>query len=631
MIRKSFWSLMAVGLMLTSCNDIENLYRGPEETDVKKEDFFEFSTEAMCGMSLSYDLPVVMTFHLYDEYPYELVGNTWEKKEGLNALYAGFTDEKGNFSADVILPAYVKKAWLVTDNVLVESPIEVEINSVGGLNFDYTQYREAAKRGKTRATDMGNGVLCPDGYDRLGEWDSIGTPYYLLTEKVELPSAFLKRCNGLSKTTEVQQPLLERFPELTTTGTNDMVLVKSTELIATYFKSSAGWSDMVAYYTFQEGENIDVNSIRKTILFPHYNENTESLIGSQVKLRYWNNESQSYQDEFPAGTRIGWVLLAYHGKDQWNLADSPNVLRYSNPAYNTGNQNGKQHSILLMDNELDDNFFMIMEDNSDMRFNDVQFAITSAEPGAVEPTPIIPGEVGKDEEVSYTVYGTLAYEDNWPSKGDYDMNDVMVNFEGTVVKKEDAVVRTTTTFTAVHDGADFTNGFGIQFDNITASKVEALTVSRGGEIIHESFEEGAERPTLLLYSNNKQVLNKKTTVELRFSQYSKVAENDIRPPYNPFIFVNKREREVHLPSYIPTSKLDESLRGTESDLEMDDYGNAMYYISKDNMPFALYVSGRYLNIEEMKEEGRSILDVYPAFKDWRDSSGEYNQDWYVTK
>ena len=47
----------------------------------------------------------------------ELVGNTWEFKD-INPIYAASTDMNGRFSK-VSLPAYLKKVWLVTDNVLL--------------------------------------------------------------------------------------------------------------------------------------------------------------------------------------------------------------------------------------------------------------------------------------------------------------------------------------------------------------------------------------------------------------------------------------------------------------------------------------------------------------------------------
>ena len=43
-----------------------------------------------------------------------------------------------------------------------------------------------------------------------------------------------------------------------------MVITKSTGLVATYFDfSSTAWEDMVAYYTYKEGESVDIATIKK--------------------------------------------------------------------------------------------------------------------------------------------------------------------------------------------------------------------------------------------------------------------------------------------------------------------------------------------------------------------------------
>lgn len=60
---------------------------------------------------------------------------------------------------------------------------------------------------------------------------------------------------------------------------------------------------------------------------------------------------------------------------EWDLEKKGCFPRYSNPAYN---DNKEQRSVLLSDPELDNCFFMAMEDNVDMRFNDVQFAIMAS-------------------------------------------------------------------------------------------------------------------------------------------------------------------------------------------------------------------------------------------------------------
>lgn len=621
------WVVFFSVCFVSCSHNINDIYTGGiggnEEEKINKEDFFDFSTIKNNQLVVDYGIRVQTDFYLYDEYPLELIGNTWEFRD-IDPIYAGSTGEDGKFTSQVPLPSYLEKVWLVTNNVLVESPIELKMGD-GGLTFNYNDYKaQLLAIGRSRASM--NGILYPDGYDTIGEWNSEGIPHYLLADHQKLPSAFLKRCSGLVNSISTDRTaLLVKFPELKTSGSNDMVITKATGLVATYLAfSSTSWEDMVAYYTYNEGETVDLATIKKTILIPRSSKNApKSLIGEQVKLKYWNKTEERYEDEFPKGTHIGWILL---GQGFGN--ETSYKIRYSNPEYN---DNGQQHSVLLSDTEVDNCFFMGMEDNNDMRFNDVQFAITTSVPASVAPTPSIPDEVNKNE-ISYVVKGSLAYEDNWPNQGDYDMNDVVIYYSATIVKStedkwKENLVRTTTTFKPVNNGASFTNGFGFQLDEVEKKNISSVRVSQEGNIISESLEPEADRAVIIVFSDLKSVLNKPITVVIEYSKFNDIKDTEeVRPPYNPFIFVNKRSHEVHLPGYKPTSLVDESLRGTGNDLDKDDNGKAMYYISKDNMPFAINLS----NVEfKWPSENTSITTYYPSFKLWKESNGASNKDWYL--
>lgn len=615
-----FWVICLSVFFLACSRNVNDIYTGggEEEEKISKDDFFDFVTTRNNQIVIDYGMKGQTIFYLYDEYPLELVENTWEFKQ-IDPVYSGVTGADGRFTANVPLPGYLKKVWLVSENVLVISPIEVDLSATG-LTFNYKEYKaQLAQKGRSRA--VMNSVLYPDGYDTLGKWDAEGIPDYLLSVDQDIPAAFLKRCNSLSNSIATDTcKLLKKYPELRTSGKNDMVITKSTRLVATYFNfSSTNWEDMVAYYTYQEGESVDIATIKKTVLIPRSSKNApKRLVGRQIMLKYWNKETSGYEDEFPKGTHIGWILLGMgFGRE------TPFRVRYSNPAFN---EDHEQRSVLLSDPELDNCFFMSMEDNIDMRFNDVQFAIMASTSSSVESPPSIPDEVNKGE-ISHVVKGSLAFEDNWPKQGDYDMNDVVLYFSSTVVKDTEKgnLVRTTTTFTPVNNGATFTNGFGFQLDSVDTKKVSSIRISQEGNIISESFEVGTNKPVAILFSDIKTVLNKPITVVMEHSKYAGVPEQNAYPPYNPFIFVNDRSHEVHLPGYKPTSLADKNLRGTENDLKMDSSGNEMYYISKDNMPFAIYIP----NVEfECPPESMSITEYYPNFQLWRDSFGKLNTDWY---
>lgn len=630
--------LSAMGLFLfitlvTKCSKVEDIYQAEEET-INSSDYFDFSTVKSRTLTLDLGVPGATIFYLYEENPtVELEDGSLMLSQEKMPIYADVTDEAGTYSGSLTLPAYLTKAWLVAEHVYLPLVLEMEPSSG---NLTYTRGKSLATISAQSRAVM-EGVTYPNGYSTLGGWDATGIPDYLLKTPVAIPAAFLKRCNQVYKSIaknykayNLEGSFWQLNPSFKSSGTNDMVVIKNTSLVATYFASeSTVWKNMIAYYTYQEGETVTQASLatmRKTILFPRYDKDAPaSLAGKQVQLKYWNKETNSYQDEFPAGTHIGWIVL---GDGFGNLNPK---LRYSNPAFNLLQNDGvtrMQHSILMVDPELDNCFFMAMEDNNDFRFNDALFAIMSSTPSSIKQPPVIPDPV-EPGEISYKVSGTLAFEDYWPSRGDYDMNDVVLYFTSTVSKMasgDKRLTRTTTTFTPINDGATYTNGFGFQLDHVARGRIDSLAMSQNGQLIDARFEVGANKPTVILFDDMRAVLNKPMVVDIVYkTQGLAVTEAEALPPYNPFIFVNNREHEVHLTGYQSTSKADDSLRGTQDDLRGDKKGEAMYYVSKDNMPFAIYLSGVHFNYPDERQD---IRNKYPQFSLWAKSFGAQYLDWY---
>ena len=126
----------------------------------------------------------------------------------------------------------------------------------------------------------------------------------------------------------------------------------------------------------------------------------------------------------------------------------------------------------------------------------------------------------------------------------------------------------------------------------------------------------------------KSVLNQKFTVT---TELADVDLSQVTPPYNPFIFVNGRSREVHLVNYAPTDKADESFFNTSDD--MSNINEGIYYITRygeevDIMPFAINLPTLDF---EVPTESVKINDTYPGFIDWVKSKGTTNKDWYKKK
>ena len=72
--------------------------------------------------------------------------------------------------------------------------------------------------------------------------------------------------------------------------------------------------------------------------------------------------------------------------------------------------------------------------------------------------------------------GTIAFEDLWPSNGDYDFNDVVLNYKAVTISNADnKVVQVDFICEVKSNSAGYTNGIGIQIDNLTSSQIESVT------------------------------------------------------------------------------------------------------------------------------------------------------------
>lgn len=161
-----------------------------------------------------------------------------------------------------------------------------------------------------------------------------------------------------------------------------------------------------------------------------------------------------------------------------------------------------------------------------------------------------------------------------------------------------------------------------QLHKIAPDRVKSITVSGPAGW---SLEEGQAHSTVILSDDIKNVLNEKFTIT---TEVADAELNEVKPPYNPFIFVSGRSTEVHLVNYPPTSKADLTLFNTKNDVSNVEAG--IYYISPFEGEVALMPFGIDIPIVNFKvpTENVKIYDTYPGFVDWVKSKGEKNMYWY---
>ncbi len=257
-------------------------------------------------------------------------------------------------------------------------------------------------------------------------------------------------------------------------------------------------------------------------------------------------------------------------------------------------------------------------------------------------------------------FGTLLFEDLWPSLGDYDFNDLVVDYRiNRVTDAKGEVVEIITDLKTRASGAGYRNGFGIEFSGISPEKVIRVsgTEIKSGSIHtfrENGLEAGVEYLTYIPYDDVfnvlphtgqgatgvnvtpggpfRDVVRQRVTVTLKTegkpAPGGAISLRDLGPHnFNPFLIANqKREVEVHLPGKQPTVLADKGLFGTLDD--SSDQGPSFTYKSKDTyLPWALNIS---TSIPYMIE-AEPFTSGFKKFFEWVISNGTAYEDWYLER
>lgn len=228
---------------------------------------------------------------------------------------------------------------------------------------------------------------------------------------------------------------------------------------------------------------------------------------------------------------------------------------------------------------------------------------------------------------------SIAFEDNWPNKGDYDLNDIVITYRYKVISNAaNKVVRLEADYKLLATGGSFNNGAGIQF-NIPAGKAKGFVGTQGTYL-----EDGQDSVVVILFKDGrKEQLTWNTDLQQAVSpvkEYSISFDVENGPnmdtfgigSYNPFIWNNSqgygRGYETHLLGKFPTNKANVDLFGTADDNSLASYK----YSTKDNLPYALEIPTAPFRYPL---ERVAITDVYLKFAQWASSGGQQYPDWYT--
>ncbi len=488
---------------------------------------------------------------------------------------------------------------------------------------------------------------------KLGRWDNNGRPNYLMPSRDNISQTFL---NDVNVSLPERRPVPQFNPEyLASNKERNLILKEMCDVWVTFVAEGAGYQNSLMFFVYNK--NNKPTNISQIDSFYHIFPNA-SFSGSGGSMV---SGDKVYIGRFGADTCIGFAIAA----NGWNGSNRTvgmglnlyTTIKEINPESNPAKA---EHVVLLYDNPTQ-RFLIGFEDlvrssgGSDDDFNDVIVYATANPVKAVVIDNYVPTTQAKDTDGdtvddefdeypadplrAYNAYypnqntfATVAFEDLWPSKGDYDLNDVVVDFQYQAVL--DASNRTKdikAKYKLRAAGGVFRNGFSVEMP-FNVSEVASVTGNGLG------MEAGATKAILKVFSNSKAIISGyNTMLGVKYTETDTInstitlssSKNITLGNFNPFIYVDEpgkgRGYEVHLTGQTPTSLVNSAILGTNADATTPSKG--IYYKTRNNLPFAIAIPERFAYPWEKTQ----IVLAHLRFASWAQSGGSSFTDWYQNK
>jgi LruC domain-containing protein len=264
-------------------------------------------------------------------------------------------------------------------------------------------------------------------------------------------------------------------------------------------------------------------------------------------------------------------------------------------------------------------------------------------------------------------WGTIAFEDLWPSAGDYDFNDVAFQYQTTIqLNADNLAVGFDFKYKIISNNTYGVNGLAFQLDNINSSKIESVTapvLTRNFINLNVNGTEANQEKAVIILTDDVNNIEHDTifnadkyffdfkiqTVSVKFVNPISTSNLGVAP-FNPFLILNidskyqeymtpandpryptgmVRKFEVHLPFMSATSYINNStfswdnniFNGTLDGLKQ----HAANYISENGYPWGIHIIGDF----NAPKDKVSIINAYNFFGAWAESGGVNFQDWYT--
>ncbi|USD29184.1 LruC domain-containing protein [Pseudoalteromonas sp. SCSIO 43201] len=505
------------------------------------------------------------------------------------------------------------------------------------------------QQGGNYVWQFNSGQSWPLGYNQ-----NTGKPDQLTYNRGEYTPEFFQRiANALPES---------RVNEAFITGDQGSTihLSEDAEVFITFIHEGAGYKNSFGYFTFDpENPPQSPEEVQETIVFPN------------LSYPHLTNGHRVSIGEFPAGTSIGFFIAAngfwyYTGVKPFRV---PYYYSLSN-LNPEADESLKQHCVLLYDEEQDEvviGFEDLPRTWGDNDFNDALFSVKSSPASAIAATNLNPMPESNDSDAdgvpddqdefpndydrvssqyfpSESGIATFAFEDNWPNRGDHDLNDLVVKQQIRITYDADNQVSgfILNGFITAR-GAANNNGFGLRLMDSEPGLIGEASIQIDGQTYEKRAEEYQSNAVITLWRNTHVFTT--TGQSGSCSHFNTVMSCDNFSPV-PFTLDVKfdysisalaladfdfflyrswdRSWEVHMADYPPTDLFDDSRLGRKDDTS--DAAIGRYFRTAENLSWGLMISEDW----NYPREYIDVVWAYPDYEQWVESNGEQAQDWYLT-
>ena len=387
----------------------------------------------------------------------------------------------------------------------------------------------------------------------------------------------------------------------------------------TYEKSGSGWfSSKTTYYCL-------------------YYEATSSSRGKTTTTKYYltsNGTSTSQSGQTSSSATIFTGVLYKEGSSSSSTTTSGSYIDFTQPMYYSNIEwNGSEPRVVSMSTSHGIVYGFEDSATSDKTFEDVLFMIEATPAKAIIPDDNVPDididdpeedddDPDEPEYESLETFQTYCFEDLWPFKGDYDMNDVIIEHKSVAYFDENNYIRTVTDdFTVVNKlkSAELRDAFAIV---LPPSQRGLLGVPSETYFDEETY-------SIIFFDDAQEQLGKTFSMERQF-EANLMKISDLELDLDPYIipendgntYLDEYRKEVHMAKKDGTSKINPNYLGMVDDA---------FFIYKDGKhPFAITLpvsvtKGEYT----IPQETYAIDDEYPRYNNWVETGGAEDADWYL--